>query len=92
MAKNRRKIHDIEVKRTAVKMVAEQGYSISDTAGALHVGYGTVWRWVNGYDGAPAPGEKRPVKDLRSLKEGLMRLQSETGLFNDVLASMGGDL
>jgi transposase len=71
----KRKRYTQEFKDSAVKLVTEQGYKLSEASRSLDVNVGVLRRWKNAADG----GEKRSEngKSFADLKAELARLKKE---------------
>lgn len=74
MKGKQRKQYPAEYKREAVRLVAEQGYKISEAARNLGIHGGMLGRWVRGAKESGVVSGRGP---LRSEQEEIHRLRSE---------------
>jgi transposase len=87
-----RKTYTREFKIQAVRMISDQGLSLSEVARRLGVGVNCVRNWRNalrddGLDAFPGHGQSTPTEDeLRRLRADNQRLKAERDLLKKAAA------
>ena len=73
-----RRIYDLEFKTSAIKLVTEQGYKISEAAKSLGVSSKSIRDWVKLHHNPNGQRSKYEIEqELRQLKEENKRLRME---------------
>jgi transposase len=84
--------YDIEFKINAVRLVSEQGLTVSQASADLGIGLSTLERWISehkrhGAAAFPGKGKLRPEEDkLRSLERENETLRRERDILKKALA------
>ena len=94
---SKRRVFSREFKIEAVKLVTQQGYSVSQAAESLGVGANLLRKWrekfaEQGQEAFPGKGKlKAPDEEFRRIKRELERVKEERDILKKALAYFAED-
>lgn len=81
-----RKRYDEEFKREAVRLVKEEGLTISQVTQDLGLGYGTLHTWVRASEDEFTPKNESTEQELKRLRKEIATLKMERDLLKKATA------
>lgn len=86
MGNGKKPYYTEEFKKEAVKLVAEQGYQVSEAAKSLGVSASAIRKWVNLFGPEANKAEMAQQDEIKQLKKEVKRLRMEREILKKAAA------